>query len=44
MRRNPDLESRADIHDLFVGFYRGIVFDELLAPVFGDGLVKYAQN
>ena len=31
-----DLESRADIHDLVVGFYREIVFDELLEPVFGE--------
>jgi hemoglobin len=31
-----DLDSRADIHDLVVGFYREIVFDELLEPVFGE--------
>ena len=31
-----DLGSRADIHDLVVGFYREIVFDELLEPVFGE--------
>jgi hemoglobin len=36
VRQNPDLESRADIHDLVVGFYREIVFDELLEPVFGE--------
>jgi hemoglobin len=31
-----DLRSRADIHDLVVGFYREVVFDELLEPVFGE--------
>jgi hypothetical protein len=31
-----DLDSRADIHDLVVGFYREVVFDELLEPVFGE--------
>ena len=31
-----DLDSRAAIHDLVVGFYREIVFDELLEPVFGE--------
>jgi hemoglobin len=31
-----DLETRADIHDLVVAFYREIVFDDLLAPVFGE--------
>jgi len=36
VRQNHDLESRADIHDLVVGFYREIVFDELLEPVFGE--------
>jgi len=30
----PDLDSRAHIHDLVVRFYREIVFDDLLAPVF----------
>ena len=28
--------SRTEIHDLVVGFYREIVFDELLEPVFGE--------
>jgi hemoglobin len=32
----PDLSDRAQIHDLVVGFYREIVFDELLGPVFED--------
>jgi hemoglobin len=32
----PDLDRRAQIHDLVVGFYREIVFDDLLAPVFGE--------
>ena len=31
-----DITSRGDVHDLVVGFYREIVFDDLLAPVFGD--------
>jgi hemoglobin len=31
-----DLESRTDIHDLVVAFYREVVFDEILAPVFGE--------
>jgi hemoglobin len=32
----PDLDSRAQIHDLVVRFYREITFDELLAPLFVD--------
>src|SRR5690606_4724296 len=32
----PDLADRAAIHDLVVGFYREIVFDDLLAPVFEE--------
>ena len=31
-----DLDSRSEIHDLVVGFYREVVFDDLLAPVFGE--------
>jgi len=31
-----DLDSRAEIHDLVVRFYREIVFDELLGPVFEE--------
>ena len=31
-----DLCSRADIHHLVVRFYREVVFDELLEPVFGE--------
>src|SRR4029079_12714657 len=31
-----DLDSRSEIHDLVVRFYREIVFDELLGPVFGE--------
>jgi hemoglobin len=34
--QSHDLDSRAAIHDLVVGFYREIVFDELLEPVFGE--------
>jgi hemoglobin len=29
-----DLDTRTEVHDLVVRFYREIVFDELLAPVF----------
>jgi hemoglobin len=31
-----DLDSRSAIHDLVVAFYREVVFDELLAPMFGE--------
>lgn len=31
-----DLGTRAHVHDLVVRFYREIVFDELLAPVFTE--------
>jgi hemoglobin len=31
-----DLDSRAEIHDLVVAFYREVVFDDVLAPVFGE--------
>jgi hemoglobin len=31
-----DLDSRTQIHDLVVAFYREIVFDDLLAPVFNE--------
>jgi hemoglobin len=31
-----DLDARPQIHDLVVGFYREIVFDDLLEPVFGE--------
>ncbi len=34
MPRLGDLDTRAQIHDLVVRFYREIVFDDLLAPVF----------
>jgi hemoglobin len=33
-RTNGDLVSRAEIHDLVVEFYRELVFDDLLGPVF----------
>lgn len=35
-RTLSDLSSRSDVHDLVVGFYREIVFDDLLEPVFGE--------
>lgn len=31
-----DLDRRRDVHDLVVRFYREVVFDDLLAPVFGE--------
>ena len=31
-----DLDGRRHIHDLVVGFYREVVFDDLLAPVFDE--------
>lgn len=34
--RRPDLSTRATIHDLVIRFYREIVFDDLLAPVFDE--------
>ena len=32
----PDLTTRAHVHDLVVVFYREIVFDEVLEPIFGE--------
>ena len=32
----PDLLARADVHDLVTTFYREIMFDELLEPIFGE--------
>ncbi len=34
--RLADIETRTDVHDLVVAFYREVVFDELLEPLFGD--------
>jgi hemoglobin len=31
-----DLDTRAKIHDVVVDFYREIVFDDVLGPVFGE--------
>ena len=31
-----DLATPADVHDLVTRFYREIVFDELLEPIFGE--------
>ena len=31
-----DLDTRAEIHDLVVRFYREIAFDDLLEPIFGE--------
>ena len=33
---SSDVSTRSDVHDLVVAFYREIVFDELLEPIFGD--------
>ncbi len=35
-RPRHDLDTRSRIHDLVVRFYREIVFDDLLGPVFED--------
>lgn len=32
----PDLVTRVAVHDLVVDFYREVVFDDLLGPVFSD--------
>jgi hemoglobin len=34
--RAGDLDSRTAVHDLVVGFYREIVFDDLLGPLFEE--------
>ena len=31
-----DIEGRTDVHDLVVGFYREVVFDPVLHPVFDE--------
>ncbi|HEX6417422.1 MAG TPA: group III truncated hemoglobin [Acidimicrobiales bacterium] len=36
MRQAGDLDERSQVHDLVVAFYREVVFDDLLAPVFGE--------
>lgn len=33
---HQDLRDRTDVHDLVVEFYREIVLDDLLAPIFGE--------
>jgi hemoglobin len=41
----PDLVSRSDVHDLVVEFYREVVLDEVLEPLFGDvAEVDWAQH
>lgn len=35
-RQRGDLATRAAVHDVVVGFYREVVFDELLAPIFDE--------
>src|SRR5699024_7916723 len=40
-----DLTTRTDVHDLVTTFYREIVFDDLLAPVFGEvAEVQWAEH
>ncbi len=34
--RARDLETRAEIHDLVIHFYREVALDDLLGPVFGE--------
>jgi hemoglobin len=34
--RRPDLSTPAQVHDLVIAFYREIMFDELLEPIFGE--------
>lgn len=36
MNGSRDLDSRTEIHDLVVQFYREVAFDDLLGPVFGE--------
>lgn len=31
-----DLDTRRKVHDVVVAFYREVVFDDLLSPVFGE--------
>lgn len=41
----PDCSSRSSIHDLVVGFYRELVMDDLLAPVFEEvAEVEWARH
>jgi hemoglobin len=40
-----DLSSRSDVHDLVVEFYRDVVVDEVLEPIFGEvAEVDWAQH
>lgn len=36
MNAPGELDSRTEIHDLVVHFYREVAFDDLLGPVFGE--------
>ena len=41
----PDLDTRAEVHDLVIRFYREVVFDPLLAPMFEEvAEVDWAQH
>lgn len=35
-RDRPDIASRADVNDLVIAFYREVMFDDLLQPVFEE--------
>ncbi len=40
-----DLSTRTDVHDLVVEFYREVVLDEVLEPIFGETAeVDWAQH
>ena len=40
-----DLSTRTDVHDLVVEFYREVVLDEVLEPIFGEvAEVDWAQH
>jgi hemoglobin len=42
---STDLDSRSAIHDVVVGFYREVVFDDLLDPVFSEDVeVDWANH
>ncbi len=40
-----DLSTRTDVHDLVVEFYRAVVLDDVLEPIFGEvAEVDWAQH
>ncbi len=40
----PDLDTPTRVHDLVIAFYREIVFDPVLAPVFEDAEVDWSLH